>query len=129
MGPGSPEMEGRGRAVCTWILDGLWCSCYFEQGQYAKEKLILTWKAQWIIGWDTAAREYRAVGVDNNGVAFIFHGTIKADHLVMESIGGMPARLRFTWDARDPRVVTWKNEIGVDGDQWRLIEAYVLHPE
>ncbi len=129
MGPGSPEMEGRGKAKCEWILDGLWLSCHFEQEQYVDGKRILTWKAEWIIGWDMMAGGYRAVGADTNGVAFIFRGEIQGDRLVMESLGDGPVKLRFTWDARDPKALTWKNEMSMGGGPWSLIEKYVLKPE
>jgi len=121
-------MEGTGRARVAWILDDLWLSCHFEQDQFVKGKKVLTWKARWIIGWDRAAREYRAVGVDTNGVAFIFHGEIRGDQLVMESLGDVSVRLRFTWDAKDPENVTWKNEMSIGGGPWSLIEEYVMSP-
>ena len=129
MGPGSPEMEGRGRASCRWILDGLWLSCHFEQDQFINGRKILTWQAEWIIGWDIMAQEYRAVGADNNGVAFIFRGDVKGDRLVMESLGDIPVKLRFTWDAQDPEAVTWKNEMSIGGAPWSLIEEYLLTPD
>ena len=129
MGPGSPEMEGKGRATCEWVLDGLWLSCDFEQDQFAEGRKVLTWKAKWIIGWDRIANEYRAVGADTNGLAFIFHGKIEGDRLVMESLGDVPVRLRFTWDAKDPEAVTWKNEMSAGGASWNLIEEYVLKPD
>ena len=129
MGPGSPEMEGKGRAVCTWILDNLWLSCHFEQDQFVNGKKILTWKAEWIIGWDVTAREYRAVGVDNNGVAFIFHGTVNGDRLVMESLGDLPVMLRFTWEKKNPETMNWKNEMSAGGNPWSLIEEYDMRPD
>jgi len=75
------------------------------------------------------AKEYRAVGVENNGVAFIFHGELKGDQLVMGSLGDGPVKLRFTWDALDPNAVTWKNEMSVGRGPWSLIEKYVITPE
>ena len=92
-------------------------------------KKLLTWKARWIIGWDMMAAGYRAVGVDTNGIAFIFRGEINGDRLVMESLGEGPVKLRFTWDARDPKALTWKNEMSMGGGPWSLIEQYVLTPE
>lgn len=129
MGPGSPEMVGRGSAKVAWILDDLWLCCHFEQDQYVLDQKVLTWRARWIIGWDVAAGEYRAVGVDNNGVAFIFRGDLLGDQLVMESLGEGPMKLRFTWDARDPGAVTWKNEMSVGSGPWSLIEEYVMTPD
>jgi hypothetical protein len=128
MGSGSPEMEGRGKAICERILDGLWISCRFTQDQFIKGKKILTWNVRFIAGWDIPAQEYRAVGVDSNGSAFLFRGEIRGDQLIMESMMEGPARIRFTWDARDPESMIWKNEISIDKGPWRLIEEYTLYP-
>jgi len=128
MGPGSPEMDARGRATCERIIDGLWLSCLFEQDQFVAGEKVLTWKAQWIVGWDASASEYRAVGADSNGRAFIFHGGIRDDRLIMESLGEGPVKLRFIWDAADPMAVTWRNEISSGGGAWSLIEEYVITP-
>jgi hypothetical protein len=129
MGPGSPEMQAKGSATCAWIINGLWLDCVFSQDQFVAGKKVLSWMARWIAGWDRAAGEYRAVGVDNNGSAFIFRGKIAGDRLIMESIGDSAVRLRFTWDAADPAAVTWKNEVSVGGTPWRLIEEYVILPD
>jgi len=129
MGPGSPEMTARGHARCDWIIDGLWLSCHLEQDQFVGEEKILTWKARWIAGYDASAGEYRAVGVDSNGVSFIFHGSIVGDSLIMDSMGEGPVRLRFTWTAPPGRPVSWKNEISVAGGPWQLIEEYDIKPE
>lgn len=129
MGPGSPEMAGLGRATCEWIINGLWLSCTFVQDQFIGDKRVLTWEAKWILGWDAAAQEYRAVGVDSNGVSFLFKGRIEGDKLIMESTGESPAKLRFTTDASNPNAIKWKNEISMDNGPWRLIEEYVIIPQ
>ncbi len=128
MGPGSPEMEAKGRATCEWIQDGLWLSCDFEQDQFAQGDKVLTWKAKWIVGWDSRVQEYRAVGVDTNGNSFIFGGKIEGDSLVMESLGDSPVKLRFIWDATDPKAVKWKNEMSLNNGPWQLIEEYIITP-
>lgn len=128
MGPGSPEMEARGRATCEWIINGFWLSCMFEQDQFIKGEKVVTWKAHWVTGWDMVAQEYRAVGVDSNGVAFIFRGELKGDALVMESMGDSPVRLRFTWKVVGPDAITWKNEMSIGGGPWRRIEEYIITP-
>ncbi len=126
MGPGSPEMDARGKSRCPSILGGLWFSCDLSQDQFVDGKKVLSWKARWIIGWDFMAQGYRAVGVDSNGIAFIFRGEIRGDRLVAESLGDSPIKLRFTWDAGDPEAVTWKNEMSVGGGPFALIEEYVM---
>jgi hypothetical protein len=129
MGVGSPAMDAKGKATCEWIIGGLWLSCDFEQDQFFDGKKVLTWKARWIAGWDPGAGEYRAVGVDSNGASFIFGGKIAGEALVMESLSESPVKLRFTWDASDPGVIRWKNEISVSRSPYRLIEEYVITPE
>ena len=128
MGPGSPAMEAEGRARCERALHGLWLDCSFEQDQFVEGRPVLNWQARWIIGWDRDANEYRAVGADTNGRAFIFRGEIREDRLVMESLGDGPATLRFTWETLDGRTLTWKNEVSVGGGPWQLIETYRLTP-
>jgi hypothetical protein len=41
---------------------------------------------------------------------------------------GAAARLRFTWDATDPGVITWRNEMAVGDGSWFLIEEYRMVP-
>lgn len=129
LGPGSPAMETTGRATCEWSLHGLWTDCLFEQDQSADDRRVLNWQARWVMGWDHDANEYRAVGADTNGRAFIFHGRIEGDRLVMETLGEAPARLLFTWEVVDERTVTWKNEVPVAGGPWQLIETYRITKE
>ena len=46
---------------------------------------------------------------------------------MFESMAGAGTRLRFTWDASDPTVITWRNELAVDGS-WFLIEEHPMVP-
>jgi hypothetical protein len=41
---------------------------------------------------------------------------------------GMRPRLRFTWDASDPTVTTWRNEMALEEGAWFLIEEYPMVP-
>jgi hypothetical protein len=66
---------------------------------------------------------------DNYGHADIYRGRIDGDRLVFESMGEAAARLRLTWDASDPRVIIWRNEMAVDGGSWFLIEEYAMVPQ
>jgi hypothetical protein len=43
-------------------------------------------------------------------------------------MAGAGTRLRFTWDASDPAVITWRNEMAVDDGSWFLIEEYPMVP-
>ena len=112
-------------------LDYIWSMAILRirAGSIVDDKRVLTWEGKWIIGCDALAQEYHAVGVDSNGVSFIFRGQIDRDQLIMESMGESPMRLRFTFDARDSNAIKWKNERSIGGDSWRLIEEYVLIPD
>ena len=37
-------------------------------------------------------------------------------------------RLRFTWEASDPGVITWRNEMVAADGSWFLIEEYEMVP-
>ena len=65
---------------------------------------------------------------DNYGNADVYRGHIEGDRLVFESMAGAGTRLRFTWDASDPSVITWRNEMAVDDGSWFLIEEYPMVP-
>jgi hypothetical protein len=54
--------------------------------------------------------------------------TIDGDRLVFESLEGAAARLRFTWDASNRGVITWRNEMAIDERSWFLIEEYAMVP-
>jgi len=55
-------------------------------------------------------------------------GRIDGDCLVFETIGEPPVRLRLTWDASDPKALTWRNEISAAGSPWSLVEEYRMTP-
>ena len=132
-GPGSPEMQAIGSMRCRPIMDGLWLACDGFQDQYAAGTKLLTWQLHLVVGWDVAARAYRAVLVDNNGTAALLHGTIDGQRLVMTPVEPVPAAgqlaaLRLIWDASDPGAVHWRNEASVNGSPWILIEDYIMEP-
>jgi len=58
----------------------------------------------------------------------VCRGHIDGDRLVFESLEGAAARLRFTWDASNPGVITWRNEMAIDERSWFLIEEYAMVP-
>jgi hypothetical protein len=64
--------------------------------------------------------------VDNYGHAMVYGGRIEGDRLIFESPGDAPVRLRFTWDASDPAVTLWRNEMAVGSGDWFLIEEYPM---
>ena len=42
--------------------------------------------------------------------------------------GTLGPRLRFTWEASDPGVITWRNEMAAAAGSWFLIEEYEMVP-
>jgi hypothetical protein len=55
-------------------------------------------------------------------------GRIDGDVLVFESAPGRFPRIRLTWEATDPEVVLWRNEMTFDGESWFLVEDYRILP-
>ena len=128
MGPGSPEMSAVGRATFAWTDDGLWLRGEFVQDQFTDDRLVLTWRAHYLVGWDPQARDYVAFLADNCGHAGFMRGAIAGDRLVMETPGDGPVRFRVTWELSDPGAPSWRDEVSVSGGPWQLVERYVLTP-
>jgi len=123
MGPGTPAMTGVGRARATAIQDGRWITLDCEQEQFLDDgTFVLKWQLHWVSGWAPEHGEYRAVMADNYGHADVFRGRIEGDRLIFESIAETGIRLRFTWDASDPDVINWRNEMSAGDGSWFLIE-------
>ncbi len=129
MGPGTPAMRGIGRGTVKTIQEGRWIAGDFEQEQFLEDgTFVLKWQLHWVSGWDPEHGEYRASMVDNYGHADVYRGHIEGDRLVFESMGETGPRLRFTWDASDPDVTKWRNEMAVEEGSWFLIEEYPMVP-
>jgi len=130
MGPGTPAMTGVGRGRVQAIQDGRWIVLDCEQDQFLLDgTFVLRWQLHWVSGWAPEHGEYRAVMTDNYGHADVYRGRIEGDRLVFESLEGAAARLRFTWDASDPAVITWRNEMAAGDGPWFLIEEYRMVPQ
>ena len=129
MGPGTPWMSGVGRGTARIIQDGRWVAGDYEQEQFLEDgTFVLKWQLHWVSGWSPNAGEYRASMVDNYGNADVYRGRIEGDRLVFESMPGSATSLRFTWDASDPGVIRWRNEMGAGDGSWFLIEEYPMVP-
>ena len=129
MGPGTPAMTAVGRGTTQAIQDGRWIVLDCEQDQFLSDgSFVLKWQLHWVSGWSPEHGEYRAVMTDNYGHAEGYRGRINGDRLVFESMAGAVARLRFTWDASDPGVIIWRNEMAVGTGSWFLIEEYRMVP-
>lgn len=129
MGPGTPKMKGIGRATFTPIQEGRWFAGDFEQDQFLEDgTFVLKWQLHWVSGWAPRYGEYRASMVDNYGNSDVYRGYVEGDRLVFESMPDAPVRLRFTWDASDPDVTTWRNEMALEDGSWFLIEQYPMVP-
>jgi hypothetical protein len=129
MGPGTPRMTARGRGAHTRIQDGRWIVGDYSQQQYLSDGTeVLTWQLHWVVGWDPARGEYRAVLADNYGHADVMRGHIEGDRLIFENAADGLMRLRMTWDASDSEHITWTNEASMGGGQWSRIETYTMTP-
>ena len=129
MGPGTPAMRGIGRGTATVIQDGRWIAGDYEQDQLLDDgTFVLRWQLHWVAGWAPQHREYRASMVDNYGNAEVYRGHLDGDRLVFESIADTGIRLRLTWDASDPAVIRWRNEVTTGDGSWFLIEEYPIVP-
>lgn len=129
MGPGTPTMRGVGRGSAEPIQGGRWIAGDYEQDQFlADGTFVLTWQLHWVSGWAPQHGEYRASMADNYGNTGVYRGRIDGDLLVFESMEGSDPRLRFTWDATAPGVITWRNEMSLGGGDWFLIEEYPMIP-
>ena len=102
MGPGSPEMAATGKGTFTPILDGAWLVGDFEQDQFLDGKVVITWKAHYVVGWDPRAQEYKVTYVDNNGSATLMHGRIEGERFIVETLPGAAVQLRLTWTLMAP---------------------------
>jgi len=129
MGPGTPAMTGIGHSTSHVIQDGRWIVVDSEQDQFLQDgTFVLKWQLHWVSGWDPGHGEYRAVMAENYGHADVYRGHIEGDRLVLESMSETGPRLRFTWDASDPAVITWRNEMALADGSWFLVEEYVMMP-
>ena len=129
MGPGTPAMTGVGRGEVRAIQGGRWIVLDCEQDQFLLDgTFVLTWQMHWVSGWSPEHGGYRAVMTDNYGHTGVYSGRIDGDRLVFEGTAGEASRLRFTWDASDPAVITWRNEMSVAEGPWFLIEEYQMVP-
>lgn len=129
MGPGTPAMTGAGHGTARPIQDGRWIVLDCEQDQFLDDgTFVLTWQLHWVSGWAPERGEYRAVMTDNYGHAAMYRGQIDGDRLIFESLEDSGIRLRFTWDASDPDVITWRNEMTTGDGTWFLIEEYPMVP-
>jgi hypothetical protein len=127
MGPGTPAMTGIGHSRSRAIQGGRWIVVDSEQDQYLDDgTFVLKWQLHWVSGWDPWHSEYRAVMADNYGHTGVYRGRIEGDRLVFESMSETGPRLRFTWDASDPAVITWRNEMTQADGSWFLIEEYQM---
>jgi len=130
MGPGTPVMTGAGHGTARAIQDGRWIVLDCEQDQFLEDgTFVLRWQLHWVSGWAPEHGEYRAVMTDNYGHAAMYRGQIDGDRLIFESLEDAGIRLRFTWDASDPGVITWRNEMTTGDGTWFSVEEYLMVPQ
>jgi hypothetical protein len=73
-----------------------------------------------------------AYAADSNGRSVDFVGAIEGDRFIITSepltMGNLSGRLRMVWDAANPNLMRWRNEIAPEGGPWLLIEEYTCTP-
>ena len=127
MGPSSPEMAATGKGTFTPLMDGAWLAGDFEQDQFLDGKVVITWKAHYVVGWDPRTQEYKVTYVDNNGSAALMHGRIEGERFIVETLPGAAIQLRLTWTLVGPEQVHWRNECAVNGGPWFMVEEYLCN--
>jgi hypothetical protein len=119
LGMNAPEMATKGHVTCKWTVNDLWLVCEIEDqmgtGEHAR-----VWKAVWVSGWDFGLKEYRGALFDSFGNSSMMRGTRDGHLLTFESLDdvimhGQRTRLRFTFDASEPKGVWFTAEHSVNG--------------
>ena len=118
-------MAATGKAVFTPILDGAWLVGDFEQDQFLDGKVVITWKAHYVVGWEPRTQAYKITYVDNNGSATLMQGKLEGNRFIVETIGDVPIQLRLIWTLVAPGQAEWRNECSVNGSPWFLVEEYL----
>jgi hypothetical protein len=130
--PTTPEMLARGSGRFRREIGGLWILGEFRQDQFHEGRKVAEWSCIYLAGWDAGRSTYVAFAADSNGRSVPFLGAIDGERFTITSegapIGGAPVRLRMIWDAADPRIMTWRNEMSVAGGPWTLVEDYEMRP-
>jgi hypothetical protein len=119
MGPNSPEMKTKGKAMCKWIDGNLWAACDIEESA-GTGKTAMKWMGHWVFGYDALAKGYRGVMVDNMGMMMPMKGTLDGAKMTWESatemkVPNMPSKMRFTEDATDPKNIKFTEEGEMNG--------------
>ena len=130
MGPDSQEMTSHGTATGHAILGGMWYTCDVVD-TYGASKDAMTWKGHMLVGYDMAAKAYRASCVDNMGALMMFNGTMEGDKFVLETptevmMMGQMMKDRLTWDMSDPKAVKFTDEHQSGGGDWKLVESATM---
>ena len=130
--PVTPEMSATGWGRFHTEVGGLWIMGRFHQDQFHEGRKVTEWNCLYMVGWDDSRKTYVAFAADSNGRCVPFSGAVEGDLFTITSdgatIAGAPVRLRMIWDATDPRVMTWRNEMSVSDGPWTLIEEYNMTP-
>src|SRR3954454_12826813 len=94
MGPNSPEMKAEGKGLFRPIMDGLWLVGDFEQVQLVHEVPVITWKAHYIVGWNSQEQEYKITLVDSNAAVGLMSGRIEGNRFIAETGAHSPVKLQ-----------------------------------
>ncbi|HEY3216803.1 MAG TPA: DUF1579 family protein [Candidatus Eisenbacteria bacterium] len=132
MGPDSKEMSTKGKAVAHPILGGLWYVCDVED-VYGSGKEAMTWKGHQVVGYDFAAKAYRAVMTDNMGMLTTWNGTLDGETFALETpepvmMGGQMVKSRLTFAHNADGTISFKDEHQAAGGEWQLAESAMARP-
>lgn len=109
------------------MQDGRCFTGDFERDQFLDGGTFDLKRVHGVVGWAPRFGEYRAM-VDAYGNTDVHRGNIEGDMLVFQMMPDVPIRLRFTWDASDPAVTIWRNEMELEDFSWFPIEEHPMLP-
>jgi hypothetical protein len=124
--PGSDDLPTKGKQRCKWIQNRLWAECDIEDSAGG-----VTWIGHLQVGWDFDNKTYRMLIVDNFGVAYSLVGKLDAGVFVFETaqeqiVMGRPTKIRFVYDATDPKNIKFSDLRSVAGAPFRVLEEDVF---
>ena len=119
MGPDTPEMATKGKAMCKWLPGNMWAVCDIDDTS-GTGKSAMHWMGHWVFGYDMMAKGYRGVMTDNMGMMMPMKGTLEGTKLTWESMNetkapNMPSKSRMTLDATDAKAIKFTEEGFMNG--------------
>jgi hypothetical protein len=124
-GPDSDDLREVGTVQSRWIMGGLFIVFTWKERIYAGRVKADEVQGYSIIGWDAQEREYRMLRAANVGILHQLKGRIRGDRLSFVSdevlLRGEPTRVRYCFDRKGPRNITWTAEVSVREGTWQKV--------